>query len=391
MESHAHDEPPPGDVGARRPGVSWGLRFVAVVAIVAAAGAAGLLAIRRSRAATEEGARREVEVSSGMEVRTALVAPSASSHHLILLGETRPFLSVTLYAKVSGYLKSISVDKGDIVKADQLLAVIESPETDAAWSAAQADHAQKALTAARIKQLLDKKYVSPDEADRAAADELIARERLSSLAQQREFENMRAPFNGVVTARYADQGALVQNAASSQTSALPVVTVDLTDSLRVYTYLDQADAENIRPGLRGVLTMDERPGMKMPVTVARTGGALDPKTRKLLVEFDVLNLRNAIVPGSFVHVELDVPSPMLPEIPVEALTVRQNQSQVPILAPDNTVHFRNVVVANNDGRRIRLTSGAQIGERVVLSIGDGIADGARVRPAPDDTSRAKPR
>jgi membrane fusion protein, multidrug efflux system len=385
------DEEPSDPYRRGRSGVPAGLRVAAAVAIIGAVSVAGFLFIRRSRAATEEGSRRERDVASGAEVRTALVVPSAASHHVTLLGEGRPFASVTLYAKVSGYLKSISVDKGDVVKADQLLAVIESPETDAAWSAADAEHAQKALTASRIRQLLEKKFVSPEEADRAASDELISRERLNSLTQQREFEKMRAPFTGTITARFADQGALVQNAASSQTSALPVVTVERTDSLRVYTYVDQADAESIHPGLRGTLTMDERPGVTRAVTVARTGGALDPKTRKLLVEFDVDNAKSAIVPGSFVHIELDVPSPVLPEIPVEALIVRQNQTQVPILAADRTVHFQNVTVATNDGRRIRLVSGVEVGDRVVLSIGDAIGDGARVRPAPDDTARARSR
>jgi membrane fusion protein (multidrug efflux system) len=314
------------------------------------------------------------------------VVASPSTHHLVLLGEARPFASVTLYAKVSGYLKWIGVDKGDRVKADQVVAIIESPETDASWSAAKADHEQKALAAARVKQLLDKKFVSPQESDQAIADEAIARERLESLAQQRAFEQLKAPFDGTVTSRFADQGALVQNAASSQTSALPVVTVERTDRLRVYVYLDQSDAASVRVGLPAVLTMDERTGLRMPVTVSRTSGELDPRTRKLLVEFDVENVKGTIVPGSFVHLELDVPAPSLPEIPSEALVVRQEQAYVPVLAADSTIHFRAVVVAVNDGRRVRVLSGLAAGERVVLNAGDALAEGARVRPSTDSAT-----
>ena len=195
------------------------------------------------------------------------------------------------------------------------------------------------------------------------------------------------PFNGTVTARFADPGALVQNAASSQTSALPVVTVEDTDSLRIYAYLDQADAESVRPGLQAAITMDERAGVRIPAKVTRTSGELDARTRKLLVELDLDNRRGQIVPGSFVHVELDAPAPVLPELPSEALVVRQNRTLVAVLAADSTVHFRDVIVASNDGLRMRLLTGVSNGDRVVLNAGDALADGARVRPAADTPSR----
>jgi RND family efflux transporter MFP subunit len=367
------------------------VRIGAVALVVLALGTAALLASRRSRASAAEGARREHDAATGPVVRAVEVVASSSTHHLVLLGEARPFASVTLYAKVSGYLKWIGVDKGDRVKADQVVAIIESPETDAAWSAAKADHEQKALTASRVRQLLDKKFVSPQEADQAVADEAIARERLEALAQQRAFEQLKAPFDGTVTSRFADPGALVQNAASSQTSALPVVTVERADRLRVYVFLDQSDAASVRVGLPAVLTMDERTSLRMPVRVSRTSGELDPRTRKLLVEFDVENVTGAIVPGSFVHVELDVPAPSLPEVPSEALIVRAERTYVPVLAADSTVHFREVKVAINDGRRVRVLSGLAPGERVVLNVGDALAEGARVRPSADSTSGRTPR
>jgi RND family efflux transporter MFP subunit len=361
--------------------LSPAVRLAAAVIVLAAIATAIGLAWRKSHAATDETAHRVDAAAGGPTVRAVAAVASAPSHHLVLLAEARPFASVTLYAKVSGYLKSIAVDKGDHVKAGEVIAVIESPETDAAWSAATADHRQKQLTASRLKQLLDRKFASPEETDLAAADEAVARERLESLAQQREFEKLKVPFNGTVTARFADPGALVQNAAASQTSALPVVTVEDTDSLRVYAYLDQADAASVRVGLPATLTMDERAGMKLAVKVARTSGELDPKTRKLLVEFDVDNRKRLIVPGSFVHIELDVPAPVLPELASEALVVRQERSLVAVLAPDSTVHFRDVVVASNDGKRMRLLSGVSVGDRVILNAGDALAEGARVRPA----------
>ena len=384
---------PPNDSSSRPdtpPPLSGGLRTAGVVLIVLALVTAGLLARRRAQAASADAAQRTNEVAAGPLVRTANAVPSAAAHRLVLLAEARPFASVTLYAKVSGYLKWIGVDKGDRVKAGEVVAIIESPETDAAWSAATADHAQKALTASRLKQLLDRKFASQEETDLAAADEAVARERLESLAQQRDFEKLKVPFNGKVTARFADPGALVQNAASSQTSALPVVTVDDTDSLRVYAYLDQSDAESVHPGLPALITMDERAGLRIPVKVSRTSGELDGKTRKLLVEFDLDNRSGVIVPGSFVHVDLDAPAAVLPELPAEALVVRGNRTLVAVVGADSTVHFREVTVASNDGLRMRILHGVSSGDRVVLNAGDALADGARVRlaaPTPTGASR----
>src|SRR6185312_11402965 len=135
--------------------------------------------------------------------------------------------------KVAGYIKTVAVDVGDRVKANDVVATIESPETDRALDAAQADYDNKQLTSSRIAQLLQRKLVSPQEADQARTEAAVAKERLEGLHEQQGYETLRAPFAGRVTARFADPGALAQNAASSQTSALPVVTVSQTDALRV--------------------------------------------------------------------------------------------------------------------------------------------------------------
>ena len=389
--SAPHEGKQPSPTSPSSPSLSPAVRVAAAVIVIAAIATAIALGWRKSHAATEETTRRVDDAVGGPAVRAVAAVASAPSHHLVLLAEARPFASVTLYAKVSGYLKWIGVDKGDHVKSDQTIAIIESPETDAAWSAATADHHQKQLTASRLKALLDRKFASQEETDLAAADEAVARERLESLAQQREFEKLKVPFDGTVTARFADPGALVQNAAASQTSALPVVTVENTDSLRVYAYLDQSDAASVHIGLQGTLTMDERAGVKVPVKVARTSGELDAKTRKLLVEFDVDNRVGRIVPGSFVHIEIDVPAPVLPELPSEALLMRGDRSQVAVLAPDSTVHFKDVIVASNDGKRLRVLKGVAIGDLAIVNAGDALADGARVRPTSDAAVKTAPK
>ena len=369
-------------------GMPGGVRIAGVLLIVAAIVATGAIAIRRNASAREDHAQRVTDASGGPLVRTATVVASPTTRALDVIGETHPFQTVTLYAKVSGYLKSIRVDKGDRVTKGQLLAVIEAPETDALVKAARAEADQKAVTARRVKQLLDRKIVSPQEADQADADAAVARERYASLAQQQEFENLRAPFDGVISARYADEGALVQSAASSQTSALPLVMVSDVSQLRIYAFLDQPDAAAIRVGLPATITLDEKPDLKLTAHVTRTGGELDLKTRKLLVELDVDNRNAALLAGSFVHVAFALPTPSQPQMPAEALVVRGGKSQVPVVGDDHVVHFRDVTVGYNDGKVMRVLHGLAVGDRVVLNVGDAIGEGAKVRIA--DAAAAAP-
>ena len=362
-----------------------------VVLVGGALAIVAVLATHRNAAAAKVTVALESNVAAGPAVRTAIAGLSTNTSNIPLIGEARPYATVTLYAKVSGYLRSVNVDMGDRVKAGEVLAVIESPETDRAFSAAQADYENKQVTADRVAKLLDKKFVSPEEADQARTEAAVARERLAGLQELRGYEELRAPFTGTVTARFADPGALMQNAASSQTSALPVVTVAQTDSLRVFVYLDQGDAVNVRDGTPATITMAERPGVSVKAAVTRMSGQLDSKTRKMVAEVDVSDRSGVIVPGSFVQVDLGLANTAKPQAPVEALVVRNGKSYVGVVDDSSRVHFHPVTIAQNDGRMLTFADGVQPGERLALSLGSAIADGALVRVAKDSTAAGPPK
>lgn len=353
----------------------WGI----VTAVVLAIAAVVLLGWRRTAGAREETRLRSVEVAHGAVVKTTAVVLSPAVRHLTLLGEARPFAEVTLYAKVGGYLKSVLVDRGDHVHQGQLLATIESPETDRAVAAARAEYDQRKVTADRVAKLFAQQFVSLQEADQARADEAVARERLAALEEQQAYESLRAPLKGTVTARYADPGALMQSAATSQTNALPVLTVSETDRLRVFVYLDQGDAADVRPGTRSAITSQDRPEIVVPASVTRLSGALDAKTRKMVAELDVNDRDGRIVPGGFVQVVLDVPSPARPQAPAEALLVRGTSTYVGLIDATAHVHLIPVTVASNDGKTVTFASGVTPGQRVALSLGGTVADGALVQ------------
>jgi membrane fusion protein (multidrug efflux system) len=351
----------------------------AVVVLVAAIMA--FILFTRQRAHVEAATQQLTsEVHKGPTVSVATAKKVAGSNTLRLIGEARAFQVATVYAKVGGYLRNISVDKGDFVHNDQVVAVIESPETDKQYQAAVADAHNKELISNRAATLVKKQMISQQDADQAEADAAVSKANLEQIGTLKSYEQLRAPFSGTVTARYADPGALIQNATASQTSALPVVEVSETSRLRIYVYVDQAHAPFVRQGDPVTILDQSNSALKVEGRVTRTSGAIDPKTRTLLVEIDVDNPHNRILAGSFVQVELKVKTPQYIEVPSDALIVRGTQTVVAVVSSDNTVKFTQVIVADQTGETARLFGGLDEGERVARNLGERVAEGAKVQP-----------
>src|SRR5258708_24217402 len=356
----------------QRKGSAW-LYLAGIIAVVVAAVMAFFLFTRQRSNVEAATQQLSMETKKGPTVEVAVARKVAGSDTLRLIGEARAFQTAIVYAKVGGYLRSISFDKGDLVRANQTIAVIESPETDKQYQAAVADAHNKELIANRAATLVKKEMISQQDADQAAADSAVSKANLEQIGTLKSYEELRAPFSGTVTARYADPGALIQNAATSQTSALPLVEVSETWRLRIYVYVDQAHAPFVRSGDAVTILDQANPSLKVTAQVTRTSGEIDPKTRTLLVEIDVDNPHNRILAGSFVQVELKVQTPRYVEVPSDALIVRGSQTYVAVVAPDNTIKFTQVAVAEQTGETARLFSGLNEGERVARSIGERVA------------------
>jgi RND family efflux transporter MFP subunit len=364
--------------GQRR-GSAW--LYLGGIVVVLVAGAMAFLLFTRQRTHVEAATEQlTAEGQKGPSVEIATARKVAGSNTIRLIGEARPYQSAILYAKVSGYMRSISVDKGDFVHANQILAVIESPETDKQYQAAVADAHNKELISNRAATLVKKEMISQQDADQAEADAAVSKANLEQIGTLKSYEELRAPFSGTVTARYSDPGALIQNAATSQTSALPVVEVSETSRLRIYVYVDQAHAPFVRNGDEVTILDQANPSLKVVARVTRTSGEIDPKTRTLLVEIDVDNPHNRILAGSFVQAELKVQTPRYVEVPSDALIVRGTGMFVAVVTPDNTIKFTQVAVAEQTGETARLFSGLDEGERVARNIGERVPDGGKVQP-----------
>lgn len=329
---------------------------------------------------SQERSARALEMTLGPILRTAKVTQSSGTHATTVIGETRAYQSVTLYAKVSGYLKSLRVDKGDSVKQGEVLAVIESPETDQAYTAALSNSKNKHSIAQRMTSLLNQGLVSNQEAEQAQSDDEVAAAQYRAQDILKGYEIIRAPFAGTVTARFADPGALVQNAANSQSSALPIVTVSQINRLRVDVFLDQRDAPFVRKDDPVLITLSERSDLKIQGRVDRLSDQLDPRTKMMLTEIDIPNTNGQLVAGSFVQVVLQIKSIPYFEVPVESLVLKQNNPFLTIVNANNQLSYRPVEIAGNNGKLLWISSGVQKGESVALNAGDSIPEGGRVRP-----------
>jgi RND family efflux transporter MFP subunit len=267
-------------------------------------------------------------------------------------------------------MNKIFVDKGDRVKQGQLLATIVSPEIDQAYRASVADLENKKKIAKRDQALVVKDYISKEDAETSETAVEMAAAQVQSLKEQMAYKNITAPF--------ADPGALVQNATGSQTSAQPVVTLSQLDKIRIYVYVSQSDAAFLRNGYPVTITMTEKPELKIPASVTRIAGELDPKTRMMLAEIDIDNTKEGIIPGSYLQVTFQAPEQKNLTIPSEALVIRGGKYFAPLII-DSAIHYQPIIVDNNNGIKVAVTSGIKTGDLVGINVSPELPEGQRVR------------
>jgi RND family efflux transporter MFP subunit len=368
--------------------------LVAIIAVVLAAAAVWYYWDSKQRQLNSDAQTRHAQLEAGPSVQTAVSTRGPSTRRVTLVGEALPNRSATLYSKVSGYLAKIAVDTGDHVSAGQFIAEIQSPELDADYRGALSTLENRQQLAARTRDLAAKGFFSQQSLDNANTDVHVAEARLNQIRTLISYRTIKAPFDGVITARHADPGALVTNASTNQTSSLPVVTVADMSRLKVTVYVEQSDASNIRLGGEVEVSDAAAPDHKVLAKVSRVAGELDPHTRTLLTEVDIENSGKLIFPGSFVNVSLLLPAQSYIEVPASGLVMRDKKTFAAVIYSDNTVRLVPIVVAGTDGKVIKIASGLDEGVRVALNLPGSVADGGRVNPAappaPPVVTPAKP-
>jgi RND family efflux transporter MFP subunit len=325
----------------------------------------------------------------------------------VLPGDAQPLLEAAIYARTTGYLKKRYVDIGDQVQQDQLLAEIATPEIDAQLKQAQAtleqtrsnlkrDQAKDRLAKAdlvRGQQLLARQGISQQEFDTYESQAQVATanvqtdlstikvneaevERLRAL---KSFQEVRAPFAGVITAKNVDPGALVT--ADSAGSSRELFHLMQLKTVRVMVNVPQALATAIRIDQKAVVWRKEAPDQTFTGKVTRTADALDLATRTLLTEIQVPNLQKALRPGMFLQVKFLLDRENVPVlVPTAALATRTGAPRVALLDAQRHVHYRTVQLGRDYGAEVEVTAGLRAGDTVVVHPGDDLPDGRIVEP-----------
>jgi RND family efflux transporter MFP subunit len=327
-----------------------------------------------------------------------------ADQELVLPGTVQAFYEAPIYARTSGYLKTWYSDIGARVARGQVLAEIDTPEVDqelrqaqADLGTAQANYELAQSTNQRWLGLLATESVSKQDADQKASDEAAKKAALASaeanVARLRDLESFKrvvAPFDGVVTARNTDIGALIN---AGQNSGAALFRMADTRKLRIYVQIPQPYAAAAVPGVAAQLTFTERPGKSYPTQVVRTAQALDPASRTLQVELQVDNSKSELFPGSYAEVHFKLPGSVDSlRLPINALLFRSAGLQVAVVGPDHILHLKSISSGRDFGKSIEVLSGVEAGDQVVLNPPDSIADGARVRIAgePEDQVASMP-
>jgi len=319
--------------------------------------------------------------------------PGAPQQEIVLPGNIQPYIDAPIFARTNGYLKKWSADIGSEVKSGQLLAEIDAPEVDQQLQQARADLATAEanlnlaeITATRYKDLLKTDSVSQQDVDNATGNydarkttAESARSNVKRLEQLQSFEKVYAPFDGMITARNTDIGALIDS-GSSGGAARELFHIAAVNRLRVYVNVPQFDSPSIKPGLKAELALTEFPGRKFEGTVVRSSGAIDNATRTLLTEVDVENPAHQLKPGGYVEVHLRLPSPVNTfTIPPNATIFKSAGLQVAIVKNGKTVSLVPVTPGRDFGTELEIVSGLTADDWIVLNPSDSLADGATVR------------
>lgn len=369
----------------------YGIAAVVFALCLAAWGIVSRLSARTTLAATS------LELSTPT-VRTIKPTSGSSSEQLALPGSVRAYFEAMIFARTNGYVRSWLTDIGAHVKKGQLLAEIDTPEIDeqlrqarADLSVAQANFQFAHTTDERWRGLLATDSVSRQSADAAAADASAKKAALASaqanvarLSNIESFKHLVAPFDGIVTSRNTDIGALIN---AGQGNALFIVAD--TRKLRVYVLVPQLYAAAIAPGVTANLSFPERPGRTYHAQVVRTAEAIDPNSRTLQVELMEDNSNGELFPGAYVEVHFDLARAAESlRVPANAVLFRSTDLQVAVVGADHRVKLKNITTRRDFGSSLEVLTGLDANDEMIVDPPDSIVTGTPVHIAPANSAGA---
>lgn len=359
-------------------GPSFYLKWIALP-LAATIVAAGIVLARELSLRNQRG-ELEQESARGRTVLCAKLHGETATRSIVLPGEIHGFYETPIYAKISGYVEDMFVDKGSRVKAGQLVATIESPETDQQVRTAKANYDLAKITDDR-NQILVKNAVIPQQtADESHQAMLAYLATWKSLVATQQYERVYAPFDGMITVRNLYPGALVATGTAAGTSNPSIYEIATLSPLRIYVYLPQTYSPLVHNGDPSVVTVSEYPDRDYNGSVTRHPNALDQATRTMLLEVDLQNQDLSLYPGMYANVAITIKgSNGAPRVPDQALIFNGERVYVPIVL-NNRIHLVDVKLGLDDGINCEITRGLKGDETVALALGQAAVEGELIRP-----------
>jgi RND family efflux transporter MFP subunit len=395
MNDHSTPRPLVGTTDPHGPRPrSWALIIVVIMLAAAAVAAAWGISSRARTLATLSRETRDLSVPT---VSVTRPEKSAAQEDLSLPGNIQPYTDAAIFARTTGYLKKRYADIGSRVKTGQLLAEIDTPEIDQQLLQARADLATAEAnarlaqtTAERYRDLIKSDSVAQQDVDNANGNFDAKRAEVQSavanvrrLEQLQAFKKIYAPFDGVITARNTDIGALI----GSNTNAKELFHIASTHKLRVYVNVPQTYSRDAASGLGAEIELHELPGQRFKGTLVRTSQAIDPTSRTLLAEIDLDNPAGELLPGSYAEVHLKLPARGTTfRLPVNTLIFRAEGVRVALVS-DRRITLAPVTLGRDFGSNVEIVSGLKGDEAVVVNPPDSLTSGQIVRVAAEAGSR----
>jgi len=370
------------------------LRRLLLVGIIVAV-AAGSIAVNGliSRHRTNQDLVKWSNAQAIPTVALAQLVHGDAAQMLILPGDIQPLNKAAIYARVNGYLKSWQQDIGAHVTAGQVLATIEAPDLDqqlaqakATLASAKANYDIAVITANRDDILAKKQALSQEIADQTAADAAAKKAIMDAdeanvrqLEAMESFKQITAPFDGIVTARNTDIGALI-NAGS--TAGQQLFEVSDLHRVRIYVEVPQAFSADLRPGLKATFEMPQYPGQKFDATLVTTSNAINAASRSMLVQLQADNSDGKLFGGTYCRVDFQIPGdPNMVRIPATALMPINRGAQVAVLDDSNKVVLKSIQLGRDFGDSVEVTAGLAPQDRVIDSPPETLQNGDTVQLA----------
>jgi RND family efflux transporter MFP subunit len=367
------------------------LLLVGIIAVIAAGAIAanGLV----SRARSKQNLVQWTNAQAIPSVALAKLVHGDATQPVILPGTIQPYNNAAIYARVSGYLKSWEQDIGAHVTAGQVLATIEAPELDqqigqarATLASAKANYDIASTTANRYDALAKKQAMAQQAADQAIADAAAKKAVMDAdaayvrqLEAMESFKQIVAPFDGIVTARNTDIGALINSGSAAGQELFEVSDLH---RVRIYVQVPQAFSADLHPGLKATFQMPQYPGQKFDATLVTTSNAMNAMSRSMLVELQADNLDGKLFAGVYCRVDFLIPNdPNMMRVPATALMPANRGMQVAVLGADNKVALKPIQLGRDFGDSVEVKAGLAPQDMVIDSPPETLQSGNAVQLA----------